>query len=168
MTIDNNPPLRLHRITTAYIDSGSFNGSLDYEVRPSVYHYSNYDATAEKNEEIKKEFLSLLENYLDDTTVNNSLSLREYLTLLTSKDQEALTKVHKKVAPRPRGASLQELPVLLFSGADRLPQFTIDLFEVDLKGSGLTALYQFMYEHATHFSSAIPDAFFSANYPKAL
>jgi hypothetical protein len=156
--------LGVTQISTGFTNSGSLNGSLSNNIRPDVYNYTNYDGTKGESEDSRKEFDLLMERFLDHTKVNGVSSLRDYLLLCTNNNQTAIINIHEQLPQRPKGTAISRKPILLFTGADSIPKYSIPLYNVNLSGIGVSEMYQFLKSNGSHFSSEIPDGFFQKYY----
>lgn len=154
----------ISQVVMGYIESGTLGGSVPNDLFPSVYHYSNYDSNKAKDAVEKAAFQVVLTDYLDNTLVNDMISLRAYLLLLLNQDQAALEKVHQKAEALPKGSRIQHLPMLFFAEASSLPRFQLNPHSANLRGNGTIKWGTFMSENAEHFSSEIPDLFFQTHY----
>lgn len=163
METDNSTnSLNITKISTAYIKSGSLNGSLPNNIRADVYNYTSFDVI--KNAKQQTAFNNVFETFLDETKVNNLISLRAYLQLVKDNKTTELLKVHNALPTRPIGNAISNLPILLFAENGSLPKYKIPLFDVDLTGIGVSKMYQFLKTNGKHFSSEIPDEFFQTYY----
>ncbi|MEA1785711.1 hypothetical protein U1E44_06390 [Arenibacter sp. GZD96] len=157
MTID------IKSIATAYLKSGTYGGSTQHEVFPTVYHYTHFDGyNSDKNEE----FQSLFSTYIQTIKVNNSISLQEYLTYLYNNNSEKLQEIHRKdQEKRAVGNSHVELAKLFFVDDEAGTVLRMDPYLVSLSHNEHSSnLHLFLQENATHFKSEIPDAFFTKYY----
>ncbi|HLV42186.1 MAG TPA: hypothetical protein VKY37_07900 [Brumimicrobium sp.] len=153
------------KIVFGSVKSGTLNGSLQNEVFPTEYSYSHYDATIDANKEFKADFDALIQDYYDNTIVNDTISLREYLTLLRDNNEESLKVIHdKSYGKMAKGKSIYHLPILIYSDDLNTPYFTVDYNSLDMKGVGVSNLHEFINQHAQHFSSEVPDEFYNTHY----
>lgn len=152
-------------ISTAFMESGSYGGSLPNEVFPSVYHYSKYNVLEEKRSDISAKFKEVCVDFLEETQVNDVVSLKEYLQYVEEKNQEKISAIHKaNKEMRATGSKIQPLPLLIFTEKNDLPAFSLDSDDVSLRGKGINQLYAFLKEYGYHFKSEIPDDFFTKYY----
>ena len=152
-------------MATGYVKSGNYGGSTQHKQFPSVYNYSYFNGeTSEKN----KEFQSIFNLYLQYTKVNNSVTLQDYLTHLLNNNTEKLQEIHNQNQEKKEvGNSRQELPTLFFVDDEAGTVLRIDPYLVQLSwNQHSTNLNQFLQENATHFSSEIPDEFYTKYYGK--
>ncbi len=150
-------------MATGYVKSGNYGGSTQNEQFPSVYNYSYFNGeTSEKN----KEFQSIFNRYLQHTKVNNSVTLQDYLTHLLNNNTEKLQEIYNQNQGKKEvGNSRQELPTLFFVDDEAGTVLRIDPYLVQLSwNQHSTNLNQFLQENATHFSSEIPDEFYTKYY----
>lgn len=164
----NSMDFKINRITKGHINFGSNKGALSNEIKPDVYNYSNFDASKTENEETIQEFKRLMKGFLDNTMVNERITLRAYLTLKAQNNQSELDKIHNNLAPRPKGGSIHHLPILLFTENDNPVQFIIDQHFVELKGTGMSLINQFLEDNGQQYSEIVTDDFFDTNYPASL
>lgn len=158
---------KITMISTAFIESGSYGGSLPNEVFPSVYHYSKYNVSEEKKEEVSTKFKAVCQAFLEETQVNDVVSLKEYLEYVEEKNQEKISAIHKENKNlRPTGSKTQPLPLLIFTDKKDLPTFSLDSYNVSLRGKGANQLYAFLKEYGYQFQSEIPDDFFTKYYKR--
>ena len=149
------------------MESGSYGGSLPNEVFPSVYHYSKYNVSEEKRAEVSAKFKAVCQVFLEETQVNEVVSLKEYLQYVEEKNQEKIDVIHKaNKDERATGNKIQPLPLLIFTEKKDLPAFSLDSYNVSLRGKGVNQLYAFLKEYGYQFKSEIPDAFFTKYYKK--
>jgi hypothetical protein len=165
-TYYSNNSFDITRIVTAYINSGSLNGSLPNKIRPDVYNYTNYNATKGENAKHRKEFNMVFKSYLYETKVNNLISLKAYLQFIKDNNTAEIDKIHNRRPTRPTGNAINNRPILLFAENGSLPIFSIPLSNVDLIGVGFSKMQQFLKENGETFSSEIPDEFFQNYYLK--
>ncbi|WPR76544.1 hypothetical protein [Algoriphagus sp. NG3] len=152
-------------MATGYVKSGNYGGSTQHEQFPSVYNYSYFNGeTSKKN----KEFQSIFNRYLQHTRVNNSVTLQDYLTHLLNNNTEKLQEIHNQNQGKKEiGNSRQELPTLFFVDDEAGTVLRIDPYLATLSwNQHSTNLNQFLQKNATHFSSEIPDEFFTKYYGK--
>lgn len=147
------------------MESGSYGGSLPDEVFPSVYHYSKYNVSEEKKAEVSTKFRAVCQDFLEETQVNEVVSLKEYLQYVEEKNEEKIDAIHKaNKDERATGNKIQALPLLIFTEKSDLPTFSLDSYNVSLSGKGVNQLYAFLKEYGYHFKSKIPDTFFTKHY----
>lgn len=154
---------KINRFISGYVKTSNYGGSTPIE-GPSVRHYADYDVLKETNEATKAEWYKTIENYLDNTMVNGSITLRAYLDLQLKNDQAKLKEIHAKQAPQERGNVITYLPTLLFQGGLAEPTFVLQPNRVKLKGMGMSALNSFLEKHANIFSSELPEDEFYMKY----
>lgn len=163
MNIEDQLP-SVTKIVFGSVKSGTLNGSLQNEAFPTEYSYSHYDATI-ANKEFKAEFDALIQSYYDNTIINDTISLRAYLILLRDNNVESLKAIHdKSFGKMAKGKSTYHLPILIYSDDLNTPDFTVDYNSLDMRGMGVNILYEFINQHAQHFSSAVPDEFYNTHY----
>lgn len=154
---------KINRFISGYVKTSNYSGSTPIE-GSSVRHYADYDVLKEANEATKKEFYIVIENYLDNTMVNESITLRAYLVLQYNNDEAKLKEIHAKQAPQEKGNVITYLPTLLFNGGLAEPTFVLQPNKVKLKGMGMSALNLFLEKHAHIFSSELPEDEFYKQY----
>lgn len=162
---NSNMTIKIKSMVTGYVKSGNYGGSTQHEVFPSVYNYSFFDGeTSSKNEE----FQALINLYIQNIKVNNSVTLQEYLTHLYNNNTEKLNEIHSQnQAKKEVGNSHQELPTLFFVDDDAGTVLQITPYLVKLSwNEHTTNLNKFLQENAKHFSSQIPDEFYTKYYVK--
>lgn len=157
---------KIKAIATGYVKSGTYGGSTQSEVFPTVYHYSYFDG---EQSALREEFQSLLTQYLVHVTVNNSVRLDEYLTYLYQHDIEKLKEIHaqKKQELKAMGNSHQDLDKLFFVDDEAGTVLRVDPYLTDLSWNEQSnKLILFLQKNARHFSSQVPDDFFTEYYGK--
>lgn len=166
-TIQNLFPMTrfIKSMAKAYVKSGNYGGSTQHEIFPTVYNYSFFDGeTSSKNEE----FQSILNLYLQHTKVNNSVTLQEYLTHLYNNNTEKLQEIHSLNQDQDKvemGNSHQTLASLFFVDDEAGTVLKINHYLAKLSwDEHTTNLNKFLQENAKHFSSQIPDEFYTKYY----
>lgn len=154
---------KVNRFISGYVKTSNYGGSTPIE-GPSVRHYADYDVLKETNATTREEWYKTLENYLDNTMVNESITLRAYLLLQYKNDEAKLREIHAKQAPQEKGNVITYLPTLLFHGGLAEPTFVLQPNKVSLKGMGMSALNLFLEKHANIFSSELPEDEFYVKY----
>ncbi|KIX20083.1 hypothetical protein SY27_16355 [Flavobacterium sp. 316] len=154
---------QLNRFVSGYVKTSNYGGSTPIE-GPSVRHYADYDVLKETNEATKKEWYKTIENYLDNTMVNESITLRAYLVLQYKNDEAKLKEIHAMQKPQEKGNVITYLPTLLFHDGLAEPTFVLQPNKVSLKGMGISALNSFLEKHANIFSSELPEDEFYMKY----
>lgn len=153
-------------IANGFIKSGTYGGSLPTEAFPTEYNYTFYDTKSEKNKQKIKEFESLIDKYLQQSVVNNTVTLKEYLDFLYSQNSEALNKIHSNFDSQVgKGNSHQPLPILFFVDDPKNTVLRVSLYEVNLNyPQAATELKAFLDKNARQFRSSIPDDFYNTYY----
>lgn len=154
------PPIT--QIVFASVESGNYGGSTANKIFPSNYTYAKY----EWNEDVDDGFMQTVNNYLNNSKVNDTITLAEYLKLLKDNNVPTLDKIHStNQITHPKGNKQLQLPILIFTQYHQVPTFSINPSIITISGSGATEMHEFMKKHAEHFSNEIPDSFFNSHYP---
>jgi hypothetical protein len=158
--------LNISGVASAYVNSGNYGGSTQYEVFPSEYHYSYFDANDPKNSAQKEVFCKLITDYLESITVNNSVTLGEYLTYLYQNDTDKLREIHSSFHERKAVGNIhQSLATLFFVDDKAGTVLRLDPYQTALSwDKTTTSLNEFLQENAQHFKGQIPDAFYMKYY----
>lgn len=161
----SNTTMKIKSMATGYVKSGTYGGSVQKEIFPSVYNYSYFDGETSAKQE---EFQFLLQHYFQNIKVNNTVSLQEYLEYLYSNDTAKLQEIHNQpLDKKPVGDNRQELATLFFVDDEAGTVLRIDPYLVQLSwNQDITNLNRFLQENVKHFSSQIPDEFYTKYYGK--
>ncbi len=161
-------PLKIAGYATAHVKSGNYGGSTQHEVFPTEYNYSYFDANDPQHADKQDEFTRLINEHIASITVNDTIKLADYLDLLYRQDAPALEKVHARYdVRRPVGSAQQPKPILFFIQDADSTVLEIDPYRTILSSDATTtAFHLFLREHAKHFHSTIPDAFYQQHYGK--
>ena len=166
--IDKTPTLspqlpQMSRIIMGYSVTTNYGGSIPLGA-PNTRYYTDYDVLKETNETTKKEFYTIMKGYLDNTMVNESITLRAYLVLQYNNDEAKLKEIHDKRPTQAKGNSIVKYPALLFHGGLAEPTFVLHPKNIELKGMGISSLNLFLEKHAKQFSSELPEDEFYIQY----
>ena len=156
---------KISQVVIGNIKSGNYGGSLPNEVFESIYSYSRFNLI--EHPELQVKFETLIKHFLDNSTVNDTVTLREYLLCIHNKKEVELNQIHSKYNNNiPKGAKIQNLPILLFSANQNSPIFKLNPLDINITStnSSQNELFQFIIDNGFNFSSAIPDDFYNTNY----
>ncbi len=157
---------KIKGICTGHVKSGNYGGSAQYEVFPSVYHYSYYDKGGDENEAQRREFDTITTAFLDRSKVNEYTVLRDYLYYIYIQDMEQIGETHARFGRRIAvGNSNQPIPILFFLEDEKNTVLALSPYNAEIGwDDDFGKLTDFLREHAYHFRSEMPDAFFSTHY----
>jgi hypothetical protein len=152
MSAETSALPKISRYISGLLATSNFNGSANID-GPTTHYYTDFDASKETNEATKTEFYTLFEDYLDNTLVNESVTLRVYLTYQLNNDTEKLSEIHSKRPPQPKGNSTNNLPTLFYEEGKTAPTFILHPNNVELKGMGMVFFDEFLAKHAHNFNN---------------
>ena len=153
----------INQIMIGHVKSGTHGGSLPDEIFETVYNYSHFKL--EDNSGLEATFKSLMDDYLDNSMVNNTISLKGYLSLVQDKKELEINKIHEKHSNMiAKGAAKQDLPTLLFSKNNETPLFTLNRYYIEITSPSQNKLFQFVIDNGVNFSSSIPDSLYKKYY----
>lgn len=152
MSTETSALPKISRYISGLVATSNFNGSVNTN-GPTTHYYTDFDALKESNDATKTEFYTLFENYLDNTLVNESVTLRVYLTYQLNNNTEKLNEIHSKRPPQPKGNSTINLPTLCYEEGKKAPTFILHPNNVELKGMGMVFFDEFLAKHAHNFNN---------------
>lgn len=150
-------------VAVGYVNSGTYGGSIQNEAFPTEHNYSKF-SSSKVSDSLKRLFDNAMNSFLDNTTVNGIVTVREYIGFLLSSNAKKLEEIHnQEIPPRATGNRIQNLPILLF-GKNEVLKVELSQISLSIKGVGINDLFTFLKENGTHFSSIIPDEFYEKHY----
>lgn len=152
--------LEISGYSVAHYKSGNYGGSTQHEVFPSEYYYTYFNVVLDNNQDYKGEFQTLINHYVTEITVNNSVTLKEYLTYLYLNDTTKINEVHSKFDIRkPVGSADQELSTLFFVD-NNSRVLEVSPYSVSLNwNDATTKLNVFLQKHAFQYKNIMKDEF---------
>ncbi|MCT4581151.1 MAG: hypothetical protein N4A35_07010 [Flavobacteriales bacterium] len=155
---------KISKVVIGNIESGNYGGSLPNEIFESIYSYSRFSLT--EHPELQIKFEALINDFFDNSIVNDSVTLRQYLFYVYNKQEVKLNQIHSKYNNIPKGSKIQNLPILLFSADKNTPIFKLNQLDISITSTNNSKneLYQFIIDNGFNFSSAIPDDFYNTYY----
>ncbi len=157
--------LKIEAIAFSFVNYGAYSKRMQESVFETSYHYSIIDIRTKKNRKVLKEFNTNVNPYLDKTIVNETITLRKYLSLQFNKEDEKLEEIHSKHNyTKPVGRKMNILPALFFIAGEDKP-LLIELEELNLSGIENKKFEEYFSRNAEEFKSEYADNFIIKHFP---
>ncbi|GIV36371.1 MAG: hypothetical protein KatS3mg032_0750 [Cyclobacteriaceae bacterium] len=148
-------------------ESGTYGGSVHKRIHPNVYQYWYLHAGHLSDKGLRYEFEKKFAEFLNSTTVNQSVSLINFLSLIEANDSGKLSAVYAKYKDRVEvGSHIQPLSVLIFRKNEADAPIELDPNQCQLTGPQTHAFFEWVRQHGKHVKSEVPDMFMHQYYKR--